>query len=106
MFLLPVAMHKYAILLRQHAPQASARICACFTCFIRMRSGDGAARGWQFQRVCLYILAIANNIIDDASQHGETAGLAHVSEGAGKFHQQAVADGLDDAAVVLGNSRI
>jgi hypothetical protein len=32
--------------------------------------------------------------------------MSPVSDGAGKFHQQAVADGLDDAAVVLGNSRI
>ena len=47
MLLPPVVMHKHAILLRRHTPQkpGSAGKCACFACFIRVRSGDGAAYG-------------------------------------------------------------
>src|ERR1700730_7401363 len=47
MFLLPVVMRKHAILLRQHAAQTlgSAKICTRLACFVRTRSGDGAAYG-------------------------------------------------------------
>jgi hypothetical protein len=68
MLLLDVMMRKHAILLRQHAPQTlgRVRICTCFACFIRTRSGDGAACGGYFQRALFhYNLTIANNIIDN-----------------------------------------
>jgi len=47
MFLLPVVMRKHAILLRQHAARTlgSAKICTRLACFVRTRSGDGAAYG-------------------------------------------------------------
>src|SRR5690242_16470990 len=67
MLLLPVVMRKHAVLLRQHAPQTlgSARICTRFACFIRTRSGGGAARGRLFQSTRLIFIAVANIIIDN-----------------------------------------
>ena len=50
MLLLPDVMRKHTILFRRHARKRlmRARLCTCFTCFIRSRSGDGAAYGWLF----------------------------------------------------------
>ena len=66
MFRLPVMMRKDAIVLRKHAPQTlgKARICTCFTCFIRTSSGDGTACEWLFQSVRHYLIAIDNTTID------------------------------------------
>jgi hypothetical protein len=56
--------------LRQHPPQTlgSARICICFACFVRTRSGDGAAYGCLFQPACRDLFVI-DNIIMNSVRH-------------------------------------
>jgi hypothetical protein len=74
MFLLPVVMRKDAILLRQHAPQTlgSAKICNRLSCFVRTRSGDGAAYGCLIQPACRDVFVIDNIIMNSVRQHGPT----------------------------------
>jgi hypothetical protein len=66
MFLLPVVMRKHAILFTPARPATlgSAKICTCLACFVRTKSGDGAAYGCLFQPACRHLFAIDNIIMN------------------------------------------